>query len=204
MAKRWLIGLVAAIAVVSMAGVGFSAFTAQATVYGNATAATLDLKIVNEGLFSPECQYWLPGLPTAPASMKFVGLDPSETQITWDVANLTPNVLCNAWLVIENAGSIPVNLSVALNTPGSNGICTAWENNCYDINTISGIQANGWIYWLGSPTGGTSSYSYANVVTLDPGATYEDLLTVDIPPASDDSTPSSATFSLVYTATPTV
>ena len=36
MGQRWLVGLVAAIAVVCMAGVWFPAFTAQAAVYGSA------------------------------------------------------------------------------------------------------------------------------------------------------------------------
>lgn len=199
MTRKWQLGLIGAIALLALTGVGFSAFTASATVYGNASAATMDLKIVGEGAYGA-CQYWLPGLPTGPGNITFTGLNAAETQVTWNVANVTPNDLCNAYVVLENAGSVPVNVSVALNTPGFNGICTAGELNCYDINTLSGIQANGWIWWVGSPTGGTSSYADSNFVTLNPGQTYTDLLTVDIPPGSDDSTPASATFSLVYTA----
>jgi len=199
MAKRWLVGLVAAIAVVCMAGVGFSAFTAQATVNGAATSATMGLEIV--GNFTTGCYYNL-NVAGAPGNYSFSGENAAKTSISLTAANLTPGINCRAYLELENTGSVPVNVSVALNTAGVNNICTAFAINCYDVYTASGIQASGWVWWSTSPTGGTSSDSNANWVTLTPGQTVWDTILVDIPLGSTDATPSGGAFSLSYTATP--
>jgi len=199
MAKRWLVGLVAAIAVVSLAGVGFSAFTATATVNGTASAATMGLEIVQNS--TSGCYYNL-NTPGAPGNISLVGETEARTTISLVVSNLTPGINCRAYVQLENTGSVPVNVSVQLDTPGAAGVCTAYAINCFDVDTLSGIQAAGWQWWTGSPTGGTSSYSYSNFSTLTPGGTVWDYIGVDIPYGSTDATPGSAAFSLVYTAAP--
>ena len=198
MAKKWLVGMVAAIAAVSLAGVGFSAFTAQAVVYGSATAATMNLEIVSNGTFG--CYGNVSWILGAPGSIAFSGENAAHNAISLTVANLTPGVDCRAYVGLENTGSVPVNVSVALYTPGVDGVCTAAQLDCYDMFTTSGVQANGWIWYSTSPSAGTSSYSYTDFTTLAPGHTYFDYLGVDIPAGSDDGTPSSAVFTLVYTA----
>ncbi|HTP54841.1 MAG TPA: hypothetical protein VML94_07815 [Thermoplasmata archaeon] len=200
MAKRWVIGLVAAIAVVCMAGVGFSAFTAQAVVNGNASAASMDLQIVNTVAYG--CYYNDSWTSYAPGNISFENENAALNEVTLTVANLTPGIDCRAALVLENTGSVPVNVSSLINTPGNDGVCTTAALDCYDVFTLSGIETNGWIWWDGSPTAGLSSYSYADFATLSPGHSVVDFIGVDIPPGSDDGTPGGAAFSLVYTATP--
>ncbi|HTP54962.1 MAG TPA: hypothetical protein VML94_08425 [Thermoplasmata archaeon] len=199
MAKKWLIGMVAAISVVCMAGVGFSAFTALAQVNGNATAATMGLEIVQN--FTTGCYYNL-NVAGAPGNYSFSNENAAQTSISLVASNLTPGINCRAYLELENTGSVPVNVSVALDTAGADGICTAWALDCFDVYTLSGIEASGWLYWSGSPTAGTSSDAYSNWATLAPGAMVWDVVLVDIPFGSDNGTPSSGAFSLVYTAAP--
>jgi hypothetical protein len=197
MAKRWLVGLAAAIAVVCMAGVGFSAFTAQATVYGNASAATVGLQITETGTFG--CFYFGHDV-AAPGNIAFSGLSDGGTQITLTVSNLTPDDICEAGLVLENVGSQPLNVSIALNTPGANGVCGPYGFNCYDVYTYSGIQASGDFFFYGSPTEPTPTSYSANFTELNPGQSYTDYYGIDIPWGSTDATPASATFTLVYSA----
>ncbi|HTP53970.1 MAG TPA: hypothetical protein VML94_03270 [Thermoplasmata archaeon] len=196
MAKKWMVGLVAALAVVCMAGVGFSAFTAQATVNGSATAATMGLIIAD--YTTSGCYYNL-NTPGAPGNITLENENAAQTTISLVVSNLTPGINCRAYVYLENTGSVPVNLSVQLNTPGTDGICTAFTIDCFDVDTLSGIQAAGWQWWNGSPTAGTSSYAYSNFATLAPGHGVWDYIGVDIPTTSTE-TPASAAFSLVYTA----
>jgi hypothetical protein len=199
MAKKWIIGLVAALAVVSMVGVGFSAFTAQASVNATANAATMGLEITSTYTYG--CYYNL-NTAGAPGNISLVDENAARTMISLVVANITPGINCRAAVFLENAGSVPVNLSVQLNTPGVSGVCTAFTINCFDVTTLSGIQAAGWQWWTGSPTAGTSSYAYSNFATLAPGHGVWDLIAVDIPFGSTDATPGSSAFSLVYTAAP--
>ncbi|MGP8077871.1 MAG: hypothetical protein ACLQD8_08695 [Thermoplasmata archaeon] len=197
MTKRWLVGLVAAIAVVCMAGVGFSAFTAQATVYGNASAASVGLQIVQNYSFG--C-YYFGHAEAAPGSLSFTDLNEAQTAVSLNVANLTPDQICEATLTIENTGSQPLNVSIALNTPGSNGVCGPYGFNCFDVFTYSGIQASGDFWFDGSPTAPAPTAYSANFTYLNPGQSYQDFYGVDIPWGSNDTTPSSATFTLVYSA----
>jgi hypothetical protein len=198
MAKRWLVGLVAAIAVVCMAGVGFSAFTAQATVYGNASAAQIGLAI--ESTASEGCFYFNQSVP-APGSLSFSGLNAAMTSVSMNVANLTPDQLCLASLTLENVGTQPLNVTITLNTPGVDGICTAFAYNCFDVLTLSGIDASGWFYFSSSPTGDTPTSVSSNFTELNPGQSFVDTYAVDIPAGSGDSTPSTGSFTLVYSAT---
>jgi hypothetical protein len=197
MAKRWLIGMAAALAVVCMAGVGFSAFTATATVNGNASSASIGLEIQSEGTYG--CFYFGHNV-TAPGNISYSGLNAAQTEVTLNVANLTPDDICEAYLVLENSGSLPLNVSITLNTPGIDNLCAPYGSNCYDVFTYSGIQASGAFFYYGSPTEPAPTSFSANFTMLNPGQTYTDFYGVDIPAGSGDSTPTSTTFSLVYSA----
>ena len=197
MARRWVLGVAAAIAVVCVAGVGFSAFTAQATVYGSAYAATVGLEFTQYGIY--DC-FYLGHSEPAPGKVVFSDLSAGGTQVTLTVSNLTPDDVCETEVTLENTGDQPLNVSITLNTPGENGVCGPYGINCFDIATTSGIQAAGEIYFGASPTDGVpTSYSH-NFTTLQPGHTYEDLYALDIPWGSTDATPASASFTLVYSA----
>jgi len=199
MAKRWLVGLVAAVAVVGLAGVGFSAFTATATVNGYASAGSVSLQITETGTFS--C-FYLPDTPypyaPAPGNIAFSPIRDGGTEVSFNVSNLTPGVICNGGVLLVNEGSVPLNVSVSLFSAGFNGVCGAYQYNCYDVITYSGIQAGGHYWYSGSPTAGGPSDVSANFVTLAPGASVVDDLGVLIETGST-SAPSSASFSLVYT-----
>ena len=114
------------------------------------------------------------------------------------VGNIVPGEFCEAQVVLVNAGSVPFNLSVVFNSPGANGMCVWGQKDCYDVNTNSGIQDSGWIALCG-PCSFAPQYSVTNVTTLSPGQTYTDYIDVSIPQGSDDGTPSTGSFSLVYT-----
>lgn len=196
MAQRWLIGVIAAFAVIGMAGVGFSAFTATATVNGSASAATVEIKIVDTATFA--CDYFY-NIVGAPGNVSFANENAQQTSISLNVANLTPGVYCTGGLVLENVGTVPVNLSVVFDTAGANNMCTAYALNCYGVFTWSGIGTDGYIYWIGAPNYGTPTDSNANFATLQPGGTFTEYIGVDI---SYDSTiaPGPGSFTLVYTA----
>jgi len=199
MAKRWLLGMVAAMAVVSMAGVGFSAFTAQAVVYGNASAASMGLEIVQN--FTTGCYYNL-NTPGAPGNYTFTGENAAQTSISLIASNLTPGINCRAYLELENVGTVPVNVSVALNSPGVDGMCLPYSIDCFDVYTLSGIQLTDFLCWGGSPDCGVATASYNNWQTLSPGGTTWDVVLVDIPFGSTDAMPAFGAFTLTYTAVP--
>jgi hypothetical protein len=199
MVKKWLIGLGAALAIVCMAGVGFSAFTAQAVVNGSGSAATTGLEITNPFTIGCGSLYGA----TAPGSNNFVFYDLSagSTSISVKATNLTPGVYCEGALELLNTGTVAVQVSVALSTPGLNGICTSYARNCYDVETLSGIEASGWQWYTYSPSAGTSCYAYSDFTTLAPGESYQDYLAVNIPAESTNpATPASGTFTVTYTA----
>lgn len=197
--KKWAMGLVGAFAVLGLAGVGFSAFTATAQVNGYAYGATMGLEIVSS--FGADCGSLFHATPPGPGNFTFFGENVAMTSISASVTNLTPGVYCEGAIELQNTGSVPVNVSVVLETAGTNGICTAYAINCYDVESISGIEAAGWQWYSASPTAGHSAYVSANFTTLNPGATYWDWIASNIPPTSTSaSTPASGTFTLVYTA----
>ena len=195
MTRKWILGIGAALALVAVAGTGFAAFTATATVNGNATAGSVQLAIVNAyyldcGGFNGQ-QY--PGA----GNYTFYGENEARTSISLSVTNLTPDAWCQGEIIIENVGTVPVNVSVALNTPGSSGICVLDAVNCTAVATTSGIN-DGLQFYYPPYTGPASSVS--NFVTLAPGASFGDQIGVEIATGSTDATPASASFTLVYTA----
>jgi len=197
MAQRWILGVVASIAVLALAGVGFAAFTATATVNGSASAASMGLEIVyNQG---QGCGSLYGATPAGPGNFTFYGLAEGATSISAKVTNLTPGVYCQGQIGLENVGSVPVTVSVVVNTPGANGICTSYSFNCDDVETSSGIEVTGWQWYIISPTAGTSAYASPNFATLNPGQVFYDYLAVNIP-ATSTSAPGTGTFTLVYTA----
>lgn len=197
MAQRWILGLVAAIAVIALSGVGFAAFTANATVNGSASAGSVDLQIVYDQ--GQGCGSLYGATPAGVGNFTFYGLTEGATEISAKVTNLTPGVWCQGVIGLENVGSVPITLSIVVNTPGTNGVCVSYSFNCYDVETISGIEVTGWQWWVGSPTAGTSAYASANFATLAPGQIYYDYLAVNIPHSST-SAPGAGAFTLVYTA----
>ena len=189
-----------AIAVLAVAGAGFAAFTATATINGKATAGSVDLAIIQTSVGGCNSFYFAqyPG----PGNVTFSNLNAQKTAVTLTISNLTPSAYCGAFVKLENTGSVPANLSLALNTAGTNGVCPTNNDaaiNCYSITTLSGID-EGQTYWYGSPYGDTPTTSISNIVTLAPGGTYTDLIGAEIPTGSTDATPASTTFTLVYTA----
>ena len=197
MTHKWVLGIGAALALVLVAGAGFAAFTATATVNGKASAGSVDLAIVAD--HSLGCYAFFGAQSPGPGNVSFTDLNEQRTSVTLTVSNLTPSAFCNANVTLENVGSVPVNLSVALNTAGSGGVCAAEAINCFEVYTLSGIT-EGYVWFADSPTGSTPTSSVSNIATLAPGATYTDYIGIAIPSGSTDATPSSATFSLVYTA----
>ena len=184
-------------ALVVVAGTGFAAFTATATVNGRANAASVGLDFT--GTYTYACDYWY-NIPGAPGNISVTAVSSPVTSISVTASNLTPGVYCTVAAAVENTGSVPENISVALETAGSNGMCTALELNCYTVFTWSGISNGGNIYWIGAPNYGTPTDVSNNFVTLQPGASFFDFYGVTIPEGSNDATPASAQFTLVYTA----
>lgn len=199
MGNRWMLGVVAALTAVCLAGVGFAAFTAQATVNGVGTAGSIGLDIISTGGLDCGSLYGATASPTA--GLTFFDLSADLNSVSVRAVNLTPGVYCEGYLELENPGSVPVQVSVALNTPGTDGICTAYAVNCFDVETISGIEATGWEWYTASPSAGTSCYAYSDFTTLSPGGVFWDNLAVNIPHTSTySSTPGSSEFTIVYTA----
>ena len=200
MVQKWILGAGMAIAVVAVVGTGFAAFTATATVNGRATAGSVGLTIVNT--YVGGCNSFYGAQTPGPGNVTFSDLNEQRTAVTLTISNLTPSAYCGAWVQLENTGSVPVNLSLALLTAGSGGVCPTDNDgatNCYSITTLSGID-EGQTYWDGSPYGNTPTTSISNIVTLAPGATYTDLIGAEIPTGSTDATPAVCVFTLVYTA----
>ena len=202
MAQKWILGVVGAFAVLALAGVGFAAFTAQATVNGSASAASVDLQIVSQSSFATTC-FYLPDTPypyaAAPGNVSLATGEGFVSTATMTASNLTPGVGCFVYVTIENTGSVPENVSVALSTQGANGVCAAYAINCYDVISQSGIQASGLWYVIGSPTAPGPATVSTDFVTLPVGGTYSDYIGVLIATTST-SAPASGTFTLTYTA----
>lgn len=202
MVQKWIVGMLGAFAVLAMVGVGFSAFTATATVNGSASAGTVGVAIVAESSAPATC-FYLPDTPyggsAAPGSVLLNVPTALSSVATFTAANLTPGVGCDAYITIENTGSVPENISIALSTAGANGVCASTDQNCFDVISQSGIEAASGYYFGGSPTGAGPASVSTNFVTLAPGATYADAVAVLIATGST-SAPASATFTLTYTA----
>ncbi len=195
MTRKWIVGIGAALALVIVAGTGFAAFTATATVNGRASAGSVQLAIVDA--YPYDCGGFYGSQYPGPGNYTFYGENEAQTSISLSITNLTPSAWCQGVLVLENVGTVPVNLSVTLNTPGSNGICAPDAIDCMAVATTSGIS-DGSQFYFNADTTPTSTVT--NFATLAPGGYYSDQIAVEIATGSSDATPSSATFTLVYTA----
>jgi hypothetical protein len=198
MAKRSVTGLIALIAVVSLTGVGFAAFTSVDTVNGTATAGSANLEILSYASYG--CGFFHGG--AGPGTVTFSDLNAAQTAIDLAIGGLILGEFCQAVLGVENVGTGPVNLTAGVLFVGLNGICTAGEVNCFDVATLSGIAASGLTCVAGSPTPcGTAAQVSIDFASLLPGQTYTDHIAISFPPGSDASAPSTGTFELVYEAT---
>jgi hypothetical protein len=187
---------VGAFAVLALTGVGFSAFTASATVNGTATAATMGIQITAYQVGPPAgfitsntCFTWpVPWYQDAPGNFTFYGENAAHTAISAAASNLTPGVYCGGWVVITNVGSVPVNLSAAL--VSTSNVCAPFVSyDCYDYSG-----------WDGMDPAVFGTYSATNFTMLAPGASFTDFFVFGIPMGSDNGTPSTAALTLVFTA----
>lgn len=199
MAKRWWIGVASAFTVIALAGVGFSAFTASATVSGTISAGSAQIQFGN--YLGHGCVYESNGAP-GPGSLTFSGLNPAATSIDLGVQGINLGEYCDGALQITNTGTGPVTLTIGILFLGENGICAADQTNCFDVVSASGISASGYTCLNGSPTPcGTSAGISTDFATLTPGQTYTDDIGVAFAPGSGTSSPTSGAFELVYIAT---
>lgn len=183
MAKKWVLGLAAAMTIVAVAGVGFSAFTATAYVNGTATAATVGLTVAPDANFPMSCSWMDTGAPDANASITITEV--SSTQVNIVASGLVPGVACNGVIWVNNTGSVALNLTNTL-TPGA-GICApSASDNCIDVTGVYTIDP---LYGV---------YSYNNPI-LTPGS-YQDPYTVYIPDGFTMA-PASASFTFTYVGT---
>lgn len=109
MGKRWVMGLVAVVAVVAAGGIGFAAFTSSA--YINITVAS--------GTLGP--LYWAnEQTPTSTESFDVCQQSITtfvNTSDTWNLAatNLAPGDQCTFTASLYNAGTIPANVVATFN-----------------------------------------------------------------------------------------
>jgi len=185
MVRRWIVGVGAAVAVLAMVGVGFSAFTASATVNGTGYAATVDLDVSASHYLVTLCEWFNFTFYTV-ASISVTPLTPNS--IAFSATNMVPDTRCFFAVDVTNVGSVAVSVSETL-VPGA-GICAPGATNgCFDAST--------WLY----PTDAIAG-AYTNSITpsLAPGSTFYDWAVISIPPGWT-SAPVSGTFEVVYTAT---
>ena len=199
MGRKWWLGVAAAFAVVCVAGVGFSAFTAVDTVSGSVSAGSVGLQIV--AYLGHGCHYISNGAP-GPGSAGFSGINAAQTTINFAVNGINLGEDCDGAIQLENSGTAPVNLTSGILFVGLNGICYAFESNCFDVATASGISASGLTCLNGSPTPcGTPAEISNNFATLNPGQSYTDDIVIDFAPGSNASAPTTGSFEIIYEAT---
>lgn len=181
MSKRWVLGLAAAITVVAVAGVGFSAFTTTAIVNGNATAATVSLTVAPGGYTG--CWWLNNGSTYYEGTITQTAV--SSSQVTFTVGNLIPGTYCGGFVYVTNGGSVELNLT---NTLTGTGLCTPTvTTNCYWVTGVGGALNSAAGYW-----------SYNNP-TLYPGV-YFDNYYIGIP-AGSTTAPATGSFTATYVAT---
>jgi len=118
MGSKWVLGMIAIISVAAMAGVGFAAYTASASVTVNGTAGSFYLvqsAVVNTSSLtsvSAGCTYSGPG-----------------AAITVTAANLLPGDFCNFTVAITDPGSIGGNWG---------GYATACSGPCTQLTLTIG------------------------------------------------------------------
>jgi hypothetical protein len=176
MTNRWIVGILGVLAVAALVGVGYSAFTATATVNGTASAGTAAIIVTSNDAGS--CFY--PGGAPAPGTFSF-SENAKNTVLSITITNMVPGGVCSTIATVSNVGTVPVALSDQLNSTA--GICVGAALNCYDVADSSGLS---------SALGVSSEHSFANL-----GAPYSDGISVFIP-AGSTSAPASGVFSIEY------
>ena len=180
MTKKWIAGMLGVLAVAALVGVGYSAFTATATVNGTATAGTAEITVSSPA--AGTCGY-VGGGP-APGGFSFAE-NHALTVLTVGLSNLVPGGICSFSFTVTNVGTVPVVLSDQLNE--TSGICAPGPTlNCYGVNDGSGL------------TSATPVLSVTSLATLAVGGTYLDTVWVGIP-AGSTSAPPSGGFSIYFT-----
>jgi hypothetical protein len=180
MTKKWVVGLLGVLAIAALVGVGYSAFTASATVNGTATAGTVSIIVTSPDQGS--CAF--PSGGPAPGAFTF-SENPAQTVLNIGVSNLVPGGVCTTQATIINTGTVPVVLSNQLNE--SSGICAPGPTlNCYDAFDSAGL------------TSVSPILNVNGITTLAPGGSYIDTISVYIP-AGSISAPPSGNFAIYFT-----
>ena len=123
--RKWVVGLIAAIAVISVGGVGFAAFTSSVSLTINGSSGTLNIEWV--GPASPPVTV-TEALPTDDAACS-ASLTPTTFLIKF--VNVAPNDVCvlpqSDGVFIENFGTLPgtVTFSSQYQWPSHDG-CVAF------------------------------------------------------------------------------
>ena len=182
MARRWMLGLIGAFAAIAVAGIGFAAFTATATVNVVATGGTIGLEITDFAFYG--CHF-VTGAP-GPGTFDSASENAARTAVTFGVGNLTAGDYCQVKVFIMNTGTIPINVTAFLSEIA--GICAPAALNCYDAGDSWGLTAFGGIVSTVAPG-----------EPFPPGFVFTDLVSVGIPPGSV-SAPPSGVFSVNYVA----
>ncbi|MFY9717282.1 MAG: hypothetical protein WAK40_05040 [Thermoplasmata archaeon] len=176
MTNRWIVGVLGVLAVAALVGVGYSAFTATATVNGTASAGTAAITVSTNGVGS--CFY--PSGAPAPGAFSF-SENAKNTVLSITITNMVPGGICSTTATVTNVGTVPVSLSDQLNS--TSGICVGAALNCYGVYDTSGLS---------SSAGVSSEHSFDTL-----GAPYSDAISVYIP-AGSTSAPASGVFSIEY------
>ena len=122
MVRKWMVGLVAAIAVISVGGVGFAAFTSTVSIQLNATAGSLNIEWI--GPSSPA----MTGTNTWDKCIASL----TAKALTITAGNLAPGDVCTLpasdGVFVTNTGSIPGTLSL-YDASRTGGGCTFFEGD---------------------------------------------------------------------------
>lgn len=181
MAKKWVVGLAAAITIVAVAGVGFSTFTTTAYVNGTATSATVALTVAPGDNMA--C-YWLSNLTNySYGSISEYAVSPMQVNLS--VQNLVPGTACAASVYVNNTGTITLNLT---NTLTGTGMCLPGDTDgCFEVQGVYNALDSG---------AGILSYNNPHLYV----GTYYDNFVVSIP-AGFTYAPSTMTFTSTYVGT---
>jgi hypothetical protein len=179
MGTKWVIGVVAVVAMFAVGGIGFAAFTSSAYINGSATAGTLGPL------------YWTHGDPTGSESFDHCSavigttFNSSDT-LNFGASNLAPGDYCSYQAHLHNAGSIPANVYAEV-TSTSGSFCG--YTTLYD--TFAG--------W--SQPGETYGTSYGPLTISAGGALFYQAQMGFIPPAGNEWQGQTCTFTVTFTAT---
>ena len=180
MARRWVTGLVGVLAIAGLIGVGYSAFTATATVNGNTAAASVSLTV--HPTTAGSCSF--PNGTPASGSFTF-SENAAQNVLSVGFTNLEPGGVCSVLVQVTSTATVPLVLSDQLNE--SSGICAPGPtHNCYDVADSSGL------------TSVTPVLTVSSITTLAAsGSSYIDNLEVYIPSGST-SAPATGSFAIEF------